>query len=395
MSSFAPLSLGQANLIVERLVRTVSRAFYTDGVVVVLDALLREKYIREEELGPRLRLPEKEVRKIVTKLEEEMLVKCESILMEDLRQSKCYYIDYQTFVDVVRFRVYLMDKTVNAAQNEEINETKYKCPTCSVEVTSLDAQRCKSKDYKFVCAACCPYENFRELFAETFYRLVPLDVDIKVKNAKSLKTRLLQVLQATDEHEGIFDLLRELKDAPLKRNLPSENMSKGFRASEVRDEESKQAILENLGRPVLSKKNRFLISDTVVQKESIGVSLEETDNSVVVSSSTLAAGMSDGSIDRTKRMKVDSLVPDFLSKSGVHGASSVYQLASLQAPLGGGGGGGGGFGGSGHHELGMGPPDTEAAGTDEGLDIAWEDAEDDDDEEEEDETGGGEGEGKN
>lgn len=372
----------------ERLVRAVSRAFYTDGVVVVLDALLREKYIREEELGPRLRLPEKEVRKIVTRLEEEMLVKCESILMEDLRQSKCYYIDYQTFVDVVRFRVYLMDKTVNAAQNEEINETKYKCPTCAVEVTSLDAQRCKSKDYKFICAACCPYENFRELFAETFYRLVPLDVDVKVKNAKSLKTRLLQALQASDEHEGIFDLLRELKDAPLKRNLPSENMSKGFRASEVRDEESQQAILENLGRPVLSKKNRFLISDTVVQKESIGVSLEETDNSIVVSSSTLSGGMSDGSMENTKRMKVDSLMPDFLSRSGVHGAASIAQLASLQALQGRGGG-------HDQHEFGMGP-DAEAAGTDEGHDIAWEDAEDDDDDgddrgEEEGEAGGGEG----
>ena len=370
------LTESHASLIVERFVRTVSRAFYTDGVVVVLDALLREKYIREEELGPRLRLQEKEVRRIVTKLEEEMLVKCESILMEDLRQSRCYYIDYQTFVDVVRYRVYLMDKAVNASQNEEINETKYKCPTCGAEVTSLEAQRCKSRDYKFICSSCCPHENFRELVAETYYKLIPLDINTKVKNAKSVKTRLSQVLQASPEHDGIYDLLRELKDAPLKHNLPSENMSKGFRTSEVKDEDSKQAILDNLGRPVLSKKNRYLLSDTIVQKESIGVSLEETDNSVVVTSSTSL--MQSESFDvvsaQSKRMKGESLVPDFLNKSGVHGASTVYQLASLNAPQ-----AGGGADGLLHQDERGAQDDRVQEEVGEGEDIAWEDADDNDD----------------
>jgi len=145
---------------------------------------------------------------------------------------------------------------VSASENDEISETKYKCPTCSAEVNSLEAQRCKSKDYKFICSSCCPHENFRELIAEPYYRLVPLDIDTKVKTAKSIKTRLSQMLQSSPEHDGIYDLLRELKDAPLKRNLPSENMSKGFRASEVKDEDSKLAIAENLGRQVLGKKNR-------------------------------------------------------------------------------------------------------------------------------------------
>jgi hypothetical protein len=36
-----------ANSIAERLINTVARAFYVDSVVVVLDALIREKYIRE------------------------------------------------------------------------------------------------------------------------------------------------------------------------------------------------------------------------------------------------------------------------------------------------------------------------------------------------------------
>ena len=38
------------NYIAENLIHTVARAFYTDNFVVVLDALVREKYIIEEEL---------------------------------------------------------------------------------------------------------------------------------------------------------------------------------------------------------------------------------------------------------------------------------------------------------------------------------------------------------
>ena len=252
----ATLSAGYVTLLTERLIKTVARAFYTDNVVVVLDALIREKYIREEELGPRLRLQDKEVRKVINKLEEEFLVSSETILMEDLRQSKCYYIDYQMFVDMVRYRIYLMDKAVNSSENDEINETKYKCPTCAKELPALEAQKCRSKDFKFICTSCCPHSNFRELVSEPAYRLIPLDVSNKVRNAKAVKTKLLKALQACPEHDGLYDLLRDLKDAAIKRNLPSENMSRGFKASEVLDEDKKQAILDNLGRPVLSKKTR-------------------------------------------------------------------------------------------------------------------------------------------
>jgi hypothetical protein len=43
-------------------------AFYPDNYVVLFDALVREKYIRNEELGPRLKLPNEEVRKMVVQV---------------------------------------------------------------------------------------------------------------------------------------------------------------------------------------------------------------------------------------------------------------------------------------------------------------------------------------
>ena len=58
-------------VLIETLVSTIARAFYTDTVVVLLEGLMHEKYIIEEELGPRLKLTAKDVRKITTQLENE------------------------------------------------------------------------------------------------------------------------------------------------------------------------------------------------------------------------------------------------------------------------------------------------------------------------------------
>ena len=78
------------SVVAERLIRTVTRCFYGDTTVVVMDALIREKFIREEEMGPRLRLKEKDWRKVINKLEEELLVQSEKVLMEDMRQPSVY-----------------------------------------------------------------------------------------------------------------------------------------------------------------------------------------------------------------------------------------------------------------------------------------------------------------
>jgi transcription initiation factor IIE alpha subunit len=70
-------STAKGNSLVEKLVRTIARAFYTDSYVIVLEILIREKYLREEEFAPRLKLPEKDVNKVVRQLESEMLIRYE------------------------------------------------------------------------------------------------------------------------------------------------------------------------------------------------------------------------------------------------------------------------------------------------------------------------------
>jgi transcription initiation factor TFIIE subunit alpha len=128
------LSFARANFLVERLVKLIARAFYSDTYIIVLDALLREKYIRYEEIGPRLKLGEKDVNAIVTRLENDMLIRFEDMQMDEgegkFRMAKCYYINYQQFVNVVRFRVRRMQEAVASAEKTELDEVFYQCPTC-------------------------------------------------------------------------------------------------------------------------------------------------------------------------------------------------------------------------------------------------------------------------
>ena len=66
----------------EALISTVARAFYSDDCVMLIDVLLRDKYLRDDDMAPRLSLPAKQLRRTLQFLEEEMLVKHE--LVDDL-----------------------------------------------------------------------------------------------------------------------------------------------------------------------------------------------------------------------------------------------------------------------------------------------------------------------
>ena len=124
--------------LVEELIATVSRAFYEDTTVIILDALVHEKFIRDEELGPRLKLPNKEVKKIVTQLETEGLVSYEDRTMEDLQTSRCWYIDYRKFMLIARYRIYLIQKEIQEREKQHANRLYFECPTCHHKQSELE-----------------------------------------------------------------------------------------------------------------------------------------------------------------------------------------------------------------------------------------------------------------
>jgi transcription initiation factor IIE alpha subunit len=276
-----------ANMQLEKLVATIGRAFYTDPHIIVLDTLLREKYIRLEEIGPRLKMSSKEIRTVLTQLENDMLIHSENMILEDGSSARYLYIDYQLFVNVVRYRIHLMTADIKQAQRSELTDVVFQCPNCKQTYHQLEAQKYLAADLKFVCPNCCPHDNIRANRSEDSYRLVEVnnvgkltDIQVFAKrmdeqlHAQSLKTETQSKKGSNSSsnsnnindgnnaqefllHEGILELLAELKDVPLIRNRPSDNRLRGISTSKITDEDVRKDAIESIGLRKLQKEAKF------------------------------------------------------------------------------------------------------------------------------------------
>ena len=327
MNSIEQQSSAKSNSAVEKLIRTVARAFYTDSYVIVLEILIREKYLRDEEFAPRLKLPEKDINKIVRQLESEMLIRYEDMVMDDGRTAKCYYIDYQIFVNVVRYRIDLMDKTIRSLESTEFNEVFFQCPTCANRYSSLEAQKLLSADFKFICSSCCPVNVLSRAVSEPYYRLVEINNKNKLNDVQNLEKKMDDQLNESDEHGGIFDLLRDLKNVALIHNLPSDNRVRGIVASRVIDAEVQEEIDFKLGGKTANKIHKKLVGQQQTlmghNGSAFSVNIEnETAGSLSTADSRLA--------EQNKRPR-DASFPEFLANSRVKTADSLVRdsLSSL------------------------------------------------------------------
>jgi transcription initiation factor TFIIE subunit alpha len=115
----------------EALIATVARAFYEDDAVCLIDVLIRDKFLRDDDMAPRLKLPAKRLRTILQFLQEEHLVKSEDV--DDLAQggsqaTKFWYIDYNHAVHTIRLRLHLLRKELEEAELSARSSSFYLCP---------------------------------------------------------------------------------------------------------------------------------------------------------------------------------------------------------------------------------------------------------------------------
>ena len=269
----------EANILVERLVAAVGRAFYTDPVVVVLDTLIRERSCRSEELSPRLRLTEKETRKILNLLEDEKLISSEDLTDEKGKVSKFYYIDYQWFVNIVRYRVALMQKKVTNSEKRE-HSVPFQCPTCKTKYQQLEATKYLSLDKHFICPTCCPFDDFRNNNSEVYYRLIEVDNRASLNKYEVIADKIKEQLSRKEGlRDGIFELLKQLKDCQLIRNLPSENRKRGINASKIVDDDVKRDLMNTRTGNKEHIKRAGSIKQYVMGQEITGINLSIEDDS--------------------------------------------------------------------------------------------------------------------
>jgi transcription initiation factor IIE alpha subunit len=133
----------------ESLITTVARAFYDDEAIALIDVLIRDKFLRDDDMSIRLNIPAKKLRSTLQYLMEERWVDVETV--DDLAQggsqaTKFYYIDYCRTVHTIRLRLHLLQQQLEAAEIAARSNSYYVCPgyksrRCNGKYTEEDVQQ--------------------------------------------------------------------------------------------------------------------------------------------------------------------------------------------------------------------------------------------------------------
>lgn len=198
----------------ESLILSVGRAFYNDESVLVLETLVNEKYLKEEDMGRRLHMSERQARRAMQYLEQERLVRSETV--SDSKKSDVYwYVDLAMFRDVVKYRLHLTRKGAGENERRATASLTFKCANCGTRRPLADAAK-----YKFKCPEPDCVEDGWDLKEEA--------VNVSLVQAQRLVAKIQDQLSSTTDRTGIYELLARIENKKLPSNRPSENRAVGL-----------------------------------------------------------------------------------------------------------------------------------------------------------------------
>ncbi|GAA5824218.1 hypothetical protein JCM11251_001572 [Rhodosporidiobolus azoricus] len=133
--------LDTAKLLVQR----VARQFYGVRGAILADQLIKKEVFRDEEIAKRLGMQPKDVAKIAHRLVEDQVVQVHRRSeMRDNGMAKAqlrtyYYLDYSKATDVIKWRMWKIQQTIDVKLRNELDAQGYVCPLCKASYTPLDA----------------------------------------------------------------------------------------------------------------------------------------------------------------------------------------------------------------------------------------------------------------
>ncbi|ESW10335.1 hypothetical protein PHAVU_009G200700 [Phaseolus vulgaris] len=241
-----------------KLVKLAARAFYDDltskgenqpksgrsdnrGIaVVILDALTRRQWVREEDLAKDLKLHTKQLRRTLRFFEEEKIITRE-YRRETAKGAKLYSaataatvdvqltgkegeekvklhthsyccLDYAQIYDVVRYRIHRMKKLLKDELDNKNTIEEYICTKCGKRYNALDALRLVSfEDDDFHCESC---NGKLEVESDKFVVQEGPDGDDNARRRRHEKLKdMLQKMEI--QLKPLIDQLSRVKDLPV------------------------------------------------------------------------------------------------------------------------------------------------------------------------------------
>ncbi|SPP76777.1 general transcription factor IIE subunit 1 [Drosophila guanche] len=129
----------------KQLARLVVRGFYSLEDALIIDMLVRNPCMKEDDIGELLRFEKKQLRARITTLRTDKFIQIR-LKMETGPDGKAqkvnyYFINYKTFVNVVKYKLDLMRKRMETEERDATSRASFKCSMCSKTFTDLEADQ--------------------------------------------------------------------------------------------------------------------------------------------------------------------------------------------------------------------------------------------------------------
>ncbi|KAH8315269.1 hypothetical protein KR074_001265 [Drosophila pseudoananassae] len=173
----------------KQLARLVVRGFYSLEDALIIDMLVRNPCMKEDDIGELLRFEKKQLRARITTLKTDKFIQIR-LKMETGPDGKAqkvnyFFINYKTFVNVVKYKLDLMRKRMETEERDATSRASFKCSMCSKTFTDLEAdQLFDMATQEFRCTYCgssveedsaaMPKKDSRLLLAHFNEQLQPL-----------------------------------------------------------------------------------------------------------------------------------------------------------------------------------------------------------------------------
>lgn len=271
----------------KQLARLVVRGFYSIEDALIVDMLVRNPCMKEDDLCELLKFERKMLRARIATLKNDKFIQVR-LRMETGADGKAqkvnyYFINYKSFVNVVKYKLDLMRKRLETEERDATSRASFKCPGCFKTFTDLEAdQLFDFMTSEFRCTYCrevveedqsaLPKKDSRLLLAKFNEQLEPLYILLREVEGIKLAPEVL-------EPEPVdISTIRGLDKKPLQN--PMENWSgeatrnSGFLVEETRVDISigeENNALHNAKRketPIWMTESTVISSDSTVDKQS-------------------------------------------------------------------------------------------------------------------------------
>ncbi|KAL1514144.1 hypothetical protein ABEB36_003451 [Hypothenemus hampei] len=185
----------------KQLARLVVRGFYTIEDALIVDMLVRNPCMKEDDICELLKFERKMLRARIAILKNDKFIQVR-LRMETGADGKAqkvnyYFINYKSFVNVVKYKLDLMRKRLETEERDATSRASFKCLSCLKTFTDLEAdQLFDFMTGEFRCTYC------REVVEEDSSALPKKD------------SRLL-LAKFNEQLEPLYILLREVEGIKL------------------------------------------------------------------------------------------------------------------------------------------------------------------------------------